>query len=178
MNLQTMKAKLPELKRELEGLPQPELVRLCLRLAKYKVESKELLDYLLWSADDPIQYAHEFKTDVLLPFDSLFIGSYLFTKSLRKSLRLIAKYTRFTGSKQGECELLLAFVEAFFHHYQRGFHTAANAKIIFRCLKKASVNINKLHEDIQADYTQNFNNLLREAIGKFGNETNEEFSYF
>lgn len=178
MNLQTMKAKLPELKRELEGLPQPELVRLCLRLAKYKVESKELLDYLLWSADDPIQYAHEFKTDVLLPFDSLFIGSYLFTKSLRKSLRLIAKYTRFTGSKQGECELLLAFVEAFFHHYQRGFHTAANAKIIFRCLKKASVNINKLHEDIQADYTQNFNNLLRQAIGKFGNETNEEFSYF
>ena len=173
-----MKAKLPELKRELEGLPQPELVRLCLRLAKYKVETKELLDYLLWSSEDPIQYANEFKTDVLLPFDSVFMGSYLFTKSLRKSLRLIAKYTRFTGSKQGECELLLAFVEAFFHHYQRGFHTAANAKIIFRCLKKAAANINKLHEDIQADYTENFNTLLRQAILKFGNETQGEFSYF
>jgi urease accessory protein UreH len=106
------------------------------------------------------------------------MGSYLFTKSLRKSLRLIAKYTRFTGSKQGECELLLAFVEAFFHHYQRGFQTAANSKIIFRCLKKASANINKLHEDIQADYTENFNNLLRQAILKFGNETQGEFSYF
>ena len=173
-----MKAKLPELKRELEGLPQPELVRLCLRLAKYKVESKELLDYLLWSADDPIQYAQDFKSEVLLPFDSVFMGSYLFTKSLRKSLRLIAKYTRFTGSKHGECELLLAFVEAFFEHYQRGFHTAANAKIIFRCLKKASANINKLHEDIQADYTENFNNLLRQAILKFGDETQGEFSYF
>ena len=173
-----MKAKLPELKRELEGLPQPELVRLCLRLAKYKLETKELLDYLLWSSEDPIQYANEFKTDVLLPFDSVFTGSYLFTKSLRKSLRLIAKYTRFTGSKQGECELLLAFVEAFFHHYQRGFHTAANAKIIFRCLKKAAANINKLHEDIQADYTENFNTLLRQAILKFGNETQGEFSYF
>jgi hypothetical protein len=173
-----MKAKLPELKRELEGLPQPQLVRLCLRLAKYKVETKELLDYLLWSSEDPIQYAHEFKTDVLLPFDSVFTGSYVFTKSLRKSLRLIAKYTRFTGSKQGECELLLAFVEAFFHHYQRGFQTAANSKIIFRCLKKAATNINKLHEDIQADYTENFNNLLRQAILKFGNETQGEFSYF
>ena len=173
-----MKAKLPELKRELEGLPQPELVRLCLRLAKYKLETKELLDYLLWSSEDPIQYANEFKTDVLLPFDSVFMGSYLFTKSLRKSLRLIAKYTRFTGSKQGECELLLAFVDAFFCHYQRGFHTAANAKIIFRCLKKASANINKLHEDIQADYTENFNILLRQAILKFGNETQGEFSYF
>ena len=173
-----MKAKLPELKRELEGLPQPELVRLCLRLAKYKVETKELLDYLLWSSEDPIQYAHEFKADVLLPFDSVFTGSYLFTKSLRKSLRLIAKYTRFTGSKQGECELLLALVEAFFHHYQRGFQTAANSKIIFRCLKKAGANITKLHEDIQADYTENFNNLLRQAILKFGNETQGEFSYF
>ena len=173
-----MKAKLPELKRELEGLPQPELVRLCLRLAKYKVETKELLDYLLWSADDPIQYAQDFKSEVLLPFDSAFMGSYLFTKSLRKSLRLIAKYTRFTGSKQGECELLLAFVEAFFHHYQRGFQTAANSKIVFRCLKKAASNITKLHEDIQADYTENFNNLLRQAILKFGNESQGEFSYF
>jgi hypothetical protein len=173
-----MKAKLPELKRELEGLPQPQLVRLCLRLAKYKVETKELLDYLLWSSEDPIQYAHEFKTDVLLPFDSVFTGSYVFTKSLRKSLRLIAKYTRFTGSKQGECELLLAFVEAFFQHYQRGFHSTANSKIIFRCLKKAAANIIKLHEDIQADYTENFNNLLRQAILKFGNETQGEFSYF
>ncbi len=91
-----MKTKLPELKRELEGLPQPELVRLCLRLAKYKVETKELLDYLLWSSEDPIQYANEFKSDVLLPFDTVFMGSYLFTKSLRKSLRLITKYTRFT----------------------------------------------------------------------------------
>jgi hypothetical protein len=173
-----MKAKLPELKRELEGLPQPELVRLCLRLAKYKVETKELLDYLLWSSEDPIQYAHEFKSDVLLPFESVFTGSYVFTKSLRKSLRLIAKYTRFTGSKQGECELLLAFVEAFFQHYQRGFHSTANSKIIFRCLKKAAANIIKLHEDIQADYTENFNNLLRQAILKFGNETQGEFSYF
>ena len=106
------------------------------------------------------------------------MGSYLFTKSLRKSLRLIAKYTRFTGSKQGECELLLAFVDAFFQDYQRGFQTAANSKIIFRCLKKAAANINKLHEDIQADYTENFNNLLRQAILKFGNETQGEFSYF
>ena len=173
-----MKAKLPELKRELESLPQPELVKLCLRLAKYKLETKELLDYLLWSADDPIQYAHEFKSEVLAAFDSTYISTYLFTKSLRKSLRLIAKYTRFTGSKQGECELLLAFVEAFFQHYQRGFHTAANSKIIFRCLKKAGTNINKLHEDIQADYTEIFNNLLLKATSKFGNEASEGLTYF
>ena len=40
--------KLTELKRELEALSPPELLKIVLRLAKHKVENKELLSYLLY----------------------------------------------------------------------------------------------------------------------------------
>lgn len=172
-----MKAKLPELKRELESLPQPELVRLCLRIAKHKTENKELLDYLLWSANDPLLYAQEFKLEILLPFEMPFVNAYNFTKSIRKSLRLISKYLRFTGSRQGECELLLALVESYHTYYRREFRTAALSKIMFRCLKKAATNISKLHEDIQADYTSNYNDLLRQTITRLGTEYALDQSY-
>lgn len=172
-----MKAKLPELKRELEGLPQPELVRLCLRIAKHKAENKELLDYLLWSAEDPMQYAQEFRAEVLLPFETPFVNAYSFTKSIRKSLRLITKYLRFTASRQGECELLLALVDAYHQSYRREYRTAALSKIIFRCLKKAAANIAKLHEDIQADYSSTYNDLLRQSITRLGQENAIDQSY-
>ncbi len=165
-----IKAKLPELKRELESLPQPELVRLCLRIAKHKTENKELLDYLLWSASDPLLYAQDFKADILLPFETPFVNAYSFTKSIRKSLRLISKYLRFTGSRQGECELLLALVEYYHTNYRREFRTAALSRIMFRCLKKASTNISKLHEDIQADYTSLYNDLRLQSITRLGSE--------
>ncbi len=172
-----MKAKLPELKRELEGLPQPELVRICLRLAKHKIENKELLDYLLWSSDDPMAYAEAFKAEVLLPFEMPFVNAYSFTKSIRKSLRLVTKYLRFTGARQGESELLLSIVERFHSTYRREYRNGALAKIMFRCLKKVATNIAKLHEDIQADFTGQYNELLRLSINRLGQEYAENQTY-
>jgi len=43
------------LKKELVKLDRDDLLDVCLRMAKYKVESKELLTYLLMRADDEVQ---------------------------------------------------------------------------------------------------------------------------
>ncbi|HQS05530.1 MAG TPA: hypothetical protein PLT16_07820, partial [Daejeonella sp.] len=53
--------KLSDLKKELSGLSVHELTDICLRLAKYKKENKELLTYLLFDSDKPMKYTEEVK---------------------------------------------------------------------------------------------------------------------
>ena len=50
---------LAQLKKELQTLPYPQLVELCVRLAKYKKENKELLHYLLFEAADEQQFINQ-----------------------------------------------------------------------------------------------------------------------
>lgn len=45
-------ATIAELKSELGNVPAPQLAELCIRLAKFKKENKELLTYLLFEAYD------------------------------------------------------------------------------------------------------------------------------
>ena len=53
--------KLTTIKKELNGHSVQQLTEICLRLAKYKKENKELLNYLLYDASDPIAYAGQVK---------------------------------------------------------------------------------------------------------------------
>ena len=162
-----MTLKLPELKKELEQLAQPELVKLCLRIAKHKAENKELLGYLLVESDDPLFYAEKIKPEIVAPFLE-YSTTYHLTKSIRKSTRLITKYYRFTGSRQGETELLLHLVQGFHINFRWEFRTQAFARIIFRCLKKADTNLFKLHEDLQADYRETLRELVFKTESRFG----------
>ena len=49
-------AVISEIKQELNTLSAKELLELCLQLAKYKKDNKELLSYLLFEADDLPSY--------------------------------------------------------------------------------------------------------------------------
>ena len=162
--------KLTELKRELEALSPPELLKIVLRLAKHKVENKELLSYLLFDAEDPLNYAEHLKDEMETPFLQPATHPYYLLKSLRKSLRLITKYYRFTGNRNGEVELLLKLVSSFHEHYKPQFKYAALSKFIFRCLDKAEKSIDKLHEDLQADYTELKKELMKKSIARLGND--------
>jgi len=172
------KENLRDLKKELEILEPEDLIKVALRLAKLKTENKELLAYLLFDAEDPLNYAEGLKEDVLSPFNGEFQTTYHFTKSIRKSLRLIAKYLRFTSNRQGETELLLFLVNAYHQNYKHQYRTAALSKIVFRCLEKAETNISKLHEDLQADYTETLNDLLTKSQNRLGAERPETKGFF
>ncbi len=57
-------ATINELKQELEHLSAAELKELCLRLAKFKKENKELLTYLLFEAHDTEAYSRSVKEEM------------------------------------------------------------------------------------------------------------------
>lgn len=162
--------KLTELKRELEALSPPELLKIVLRIAKHKVENKELLSYLLFDAHDPLNYAEYLKDEMEAPYLQAITHPYYLLKGLRKSLRLVTKYYRFTGNRNGEVELLLKLVSSFHAHYKSQFKYAALSKFIFRCLEKAEKSIEKLHEDLQADYIEIHAELMRNTLARLGTE--------
>ncbi len=59
---------LAQLKKELQTLPQPQLVELCVRLAKYKKENKELVHYLLFEATDEQAFIKQVKQEITEQF--------------------------------------------------------------------------------------------------------------
>ena len=57
-------ATVTELKKELKTRSQADLVELCLKLSKFKKENKELLTYLLYEADNELQYIVNVKSEI------------------------------------------------------------------------------------------------------------------
>jgi hypothetical protein len=74
--------KLAELKKELNYLELPEVKELCLRLAKYKTENKELLRYLLFYHDKKEVYVNEIKQLIINEFDDLHPSIYYETHKI------------------------------------------------------------------------------------------------
>ena len=100
-----------EIKDELSHLSAPRLIALCLRLARFKKENKELLSYLLFEAYDEQRYIESVKAAIDVNFAEIPRGNnlYFIKKSLRKILRITNKYIRYTGSKTTEIQLLLYY---------------------------------------------------------------------
>src|SRR4051812_32735642 len=103
-------ASINELKQELLTLPPKKVLELCLRLARYKKENKELLSYLLFEAHDEHSYVESIKKEMDEQFLEMPKGSwYLAKKALRKILKGIGKYSKHTSTKESEVEMLLHF---------------------------------------------------------------------
>jgi predicted nuclease with TOPRIM domain len=103
-------ASINEIKKELIELDSKAVQDLCMRLAKYKKENKELLTYLLFEAHDEAAFVNNVKTEMDELFQSLPSGNvYYIKKSLRKILRIVNKQIKYSGLKQTELELRLYF---------------------------------------------------------------------
>ncbi len=157
---------LQDIKKEIQHLSNPQVVELCLRLARYKKENKELLAYLLFEADNEAAFIEKIKAEVGFMFSQLPSQSYMAAKALRKILRLISKYTKFIGSKQAEIELLLNFCYNYLQYTDKRTSYKPLRLILVRQLEKIRGLIQKLDEDLQFDYTQDYNQLHTEAENK------------
>ena len=146
-------ATIHELKNELTELPADRLAELCIRLAKFKKENKELLTYLLFESFDEQAYVENIKTAIRDEFDAINRSSlYFVKKSLRKILRTINKYIRYTGSAETEVKLLLFFCNTL---KDSGIPIKRNAviqNIYDNQLKKIAKAIASMHEDLQYEY--------------------------
>ena len=153
-------ATINELKKELTALPPKQLVELCLRLAKYKKESKELLTYLIFESDNESNYIRAIKSDMDVLFEELNMDNYYFAKKgLQKIVRSISKYIKYSGIKNTEIEVLMYF---FFYLKATGIkigYSPVIENLYNRQLTKIKKSISSLHEDLQFDYQQEIEQL-------------------
>lgn len=154
---------LQQQKKELALLDKKELMEICLRLAKYKKENKELLNYLLFDARDPLAYAEQVKASLEDDFKSMQKHYYYSTKSLRKILRLVKKHAKYTASKQVELELLIWFCAGYLKHVDTRSSHQPLRTLLTRQLENIKKLLPKLHEDLQFDYEQEYRQLIMNA---------------
>ena len=142
------------LKEELSHKTSNELLEFCLSLARFKKENKELLTYLLFEAANEDQYIKEIKEEMDVLFLEINTKSFFYIrKSVRKILTSIKKYIRYSKKKTTEVELLLYFCLKL-KQFKPSISKSSRLQNIYdtqmRLVKKA---IEKLHEDLQFDYT-------------------------
>jgi len=149
-----------ELKQELLNMTEPQLVELCLRLARFKKENKELLTYLLFEAHDEASYIQSVKKEMDEQFANINQSSlYLAKKSIRKILRIANKYIRYSSSKTVEAELLIHFCVAL-NESKIPYHKSTALVNLYNAqVKKIGVAVASLHEDLQYDYLKELKKL-------------------
>src|ERR1700748_1807630 len=146
-------ASIQEIKQELKSIPSPKLAELCLRLAKFKKDNKELLTYLLFESDDEAADLGTVKKEIDEGFGELPKPNlYLTKKSLRKVLRITAKQIRYTGSPQAEVELLIYFCSRIKESGIPIQNSPVLTNLYQQQLKKIQGVIDTMHEDLQYDY--------------------------
>jgi hypothetical protein len=146
-------ASIQELKAELQETSPVILRQLCLHLAKFKKENKELLSYLLFQSHHESDYILQVNQLIAVEFLELPKPNiYLTKKSLRKILRIANKHIKYMGSKQGEAQVLLYFCQQLkvsgiaYHKYP------VLNNIYLQQLKKLNKAIEGMHEDEQYDF--------------------------
>ncbi len=142
-----------ELKQELKEQSKEELLELCLQLSKFKKENKELLTYLLFEASDEDSFIAQIKEEVVAQFTLINTSSYFYMKkSVRKILRSIKKYIRYSKKKETEIELLLFFCSQLKNMRPSMTNNVSLENIYYRQVMMIEKAIGILHEDLQYDY--------------------------
>ncbi len=146
-------ASLHEIKKEISSLDPETIAGLCMRLAKYKKENKELLNYLLFEAHHEQAYILSVKEMM----DELFKdvpapNLYLTKKTLRKILRFLNKQIKYSGIVQTDIELRIYFCTKI----KDARVPLTEGTVLFNLyqqqLTKINASLMKLPEDLQADY--------------------------
>ena len=149
-----------ELKQELVNTPASTLVELCLRLARFKKENKELLTYLLFEAHDTSAYIKSVKEAMALQFSDINKSNvYYVKKTLRKILRTAKKYIRYSGQPVIEIELLIYFCKSMKELNISIDKNPVLHNIYQNQLKNIHRALAELHEDLQYDYLKPINKL-------------------
>jgi len=154
-------ASLNEIKKELRTLDPDTVADLCMRLAKYKKENKELLTYLLFEAHDEQSYRAGVKEAVNDLFTDIpaRTNTYLVKKAFRKVLRFVNKQIKYSGIKETEIELRIHFCSKVKESQVPLTMGTVLFNMYHQQLKKIYTVLNKLPEDIQADYQRDIKNL-------------------
>ena len=154
-------ATVTDIKKELNHRSTDELLQLCLRLSRFKKENKELLTYLLFESDNEEGYIESIKLEVDEQFSTINTDSFFYIKkSVRKILRMIKKFNRYSLKKETEVELLLYFCQKLNEFEPSIERNRTLMNLYERQIEFIKKKINALHEDLQFDYHQELELLM------------------
>lgn len=146
-------ANVRQLKSELSNIDRTELIQIVLRLSKFKKENKELLTYLLFEANNEETYVNDIKLEIDEAFKSINTTSYFYIKkSVRRILKLIKTYIRYSNVKETEVDLLIYFCIKIRKIKPSISRNIQLTNILAREIKNIEKKIHTLHEDLQYDY--------------------------
>jgi len=146
-------ASINEIKTELKSKSAAQLAELCLRLARFKKENKELLTYLLFEADDEESYRRSVEVEIETGIQAVNTSNlYIAKKMLRKVLRTTNKFIKYSGDKTTEAELLLFFCRQLNEKGIAIQKSPALTNLYAGLLKKIKAAVDSLHEDLQYEY--------------------------
>lgn len=148
-------ASVVEIRKALKHCDEEELSALVLRLARFKKENKELLTYLMFESGHEDSYVAGVKEEMDLLIGQINTNSqYYIRKSMRKVLKEIRKFARYSGKKETEVELLLFFCHRLIEFQPSIRQNRSLMKLYHRQLFGLKQKIKKLHPDLQHDYEQ------------------------
>ena len=143
---------LARLKKELQSKDFDEVVEIAIRLAKHKVENKELLHYLLHERYQEESFIAAVKEEIDDGFDSINEANLYYTKKgLRRVLKFVDKQIKFSGSKETEIQLLIHFCRSMKGLSIRWENHKVLDNLYHRQMTRIEKAMSKLHEDLQYD---------------------------
>jgi len=153
-------ATITELKKELKFRSQEQLIEYCMAMARFKLESKELLTYLVFESEDESAYIESVKTYMDNTFKEISTTNfYYIKKSVRKILRQTKRFIRYSKKKETEAELLIYFCKVLGGLKPSIDRNTVLTNMYNKQLELAQKAIVKVHEDLQYDY-----NLMIEEL--------------
>ena len=126
---------------------------LLFRMIKFKKENKELLSFLLFESEDEKSFITEIKFETEQEFKNMNSSNlYYAKKSIRKILRSINKYIRFSQNPETAIELLLHFCKTLKDSGLDFSKSTALENLYQSQIKKINKYLELLHVDLQHDY--------------------------
>ena len=149
------------IKKELQHLPQEELIQLCLRLAKFKKENKELLNFTLFLEKDKDHFIALVKEDIDEQFMEINRSNFHWIKkSVRKIFRETKKQIRIASDPEVEIELLLHLCYKLKTFKPSIQNNVLLTNLFNRTLEQITKKMEKLHEDLQYDFQIKLDKLI------------------
>ncbi len=146
-------ATITELKKELKYRSQEQLIEYCLAMARFKLESKELLTYLVFESENETTYIESVKGYILSEFQEITATNFHYIKkSVRKILRQTKRFIRYSKKKETEAELLIYFCKELGKMRPSYKRNTVLTNTYNKQLELAQKAIAKIHEDLQYDF--------------------------
>lgn len=149
-----------EIKKELAAWEPGQVQDLCMRLAKFKKDNKELLTYLLFEAHDEQAYVLDAQRQIEEEFVALSnLNVYYIKKSVRRILRLANKQIKYSGLPKTELALRIHFCQQMKNNAIPMDKSVVLANVYQQQMSKIDKALSKLEEDLRYDYKAELENL-------------------